>query len=37
MKLLTIYGSIDGLEEGGPALKAYVVHMKSPKFSSVRK
>jgi len=36
MKLLTIYGSVDDCEKGAPASKAYVVHMKSQKFSCVQ-
>jgi len=31
MKLLTIYRSVDNCDKGSPALKAYVVHMKSQK------
>jgi len=36
MKLLTIYGSVDDFEKGTPAFKAYVVDIKSQRFSCVQ-
>jgi len=36
MKLLAEYHCVEDCEKGAPALKAYVAHVKSQKFSCIQ-